>query len=54
VRDEDAPIAILGVLAQRISLALRNQARTDEAGLHAYFNFRSVSEQQKLQDPAWN
>jgi hypothetical protein len=54
VRDEDAPIAILGVLAQRISLALMNDARTHENGLHAYFNYRTVSEQQKLQDPAWN
>jgi hypothetical protein len=54
VRDEAAPIARLKELAQRISLSLRNEARTDENDLHAYFNFRSVSEQQELRDPSWN
>jgi len=54
VRDEAAPIARLKVLDKRISIALRNEARTDENDLHAYFNYRTVSEQQELRDPSWN
>lgn len=53
VRDEAAPIAHLREFAQRISIALMDAARTDENGLHAYFNFRSVSEQARLHDPDW-
>jgi hypothetical protein len=53
VHDEEAPAARLHELAQRLSVALMNDARTDENGLHAYFNFRSVSEQEKLRDPDW-
>ena len=30
-----------------------NEAKTDEHGLYAYFDFRSAAEQAKLQDPAW-
>jgi hypothetical protein len=52
VRDESAPVAELLRLSRRISVALMNEARTDENDLRAYFNYRSVSEQQKLQDPA--
>ena len=40
-------------VAQRVSLKLMNEAKTDESGLHAYFNFRSRSEQAKLKEPAW-
>ena len=54
VRDEDAPIAHLWELSRRLSVALMNEARTDENDLRAIFNYRSVSEQQKLQDPAWD
>jgi len=54
VRDEAAPISHLKELAQRLSIALMNAARTDENDLRAYFRYRSVSEQQKLQDPAWD
>jgi hypothetical protein len=42
VRDEDAPIPRLRELSQRLSIALMNQARTDENGPQAYFRFRSV------------
>ena len=54
VSDEAAPNAILRELAQRLAIALMNEARTDENGLHAYFDFRSLSEQQKLRDPDWD
>jgi hypothetical protein len=30
-----------------------NEAKTDENGLYSYFDFRTVSEQNALQDPAW-
>ena len=30
-----------------------NEVRSDEIGFHAYFNFRSESEQAKLNEPAW-
>jgi hypothetical protein len=53
VRDEAAPIAHLREFAQRISIALMDAAHTDENGLHAYFDFRSVSEQARLHDPDW-
>jgi hypothetical protein len=54
VRDEAAPLARLREFAQRISIALMNAARTDENGLHAYFDFRSASEQASLRDPDWD
>lgn len=54
VRDEDAPVAILFEHSQRLSLALMNGVRTYENGLNAYFNYRSVSEQEKLRDPDWD
>ena len=40
-------------IAQRVSLRLMDEAKTDESGLHAYFSFRSRSEQAKLKEPAW-
>jgi len=45
--------ATLSEVAQRISMRLADEARTDEIGLHAYFNFRSESEQAAIKDPAW-
>ena len=53
VRDEAAPIVHLREFAHRISIALMDAARTDENGLHAYFDFRSVSEQARLHEPDW-
>ena len=40
-------------VAQRVSLKLMDEAKTDESGLQAYFSFRSRSEQAKLKEPAW-
>jgi hypothetical protein len=53
VRDESALIERLREFSMRISIALMNAARTDENGLHAYFNFRSVSEQARHRNPDW-
>ena len=54
VRDDAAPINHLKDLARRLSIALMNEVRTDENGLRSVFNYRTVSEQQELQDPAWD
>src|ERR1035441_1453351 len=48
VRDEAAPMGRLLELSDRISMSLLNEAKTDEMGLYSYFDFRSVSEQLKL------
>jgi hypothetical protein len=54
VRDEAAPVKRLVELWRTITVALRNDARTYENGLQAYFTFRSISEQQELGDPDWD
>lgn len=53
VADEVADKPKLSDLAQKIALKLMNEVKTDEQGLHAYFNFRSLSEQAHLNEPAW-
>lgn len=53
LRDKSARTDKLREVAQRIALKIMNEARTDQNGLHAYFNFRSQSEHAKLKDPAW-
>jgi len=40
-------------VAQRVTLKLMNEVKTDQKGVHAYFNFRSRSEQEEMKDPAW-
>ncbi len=51
--DEATRPARLRHAAQRIALTLMNHLRTDENGVHAYFNFRSQSEAARIDDPAW-
>jgi hypothetical protein len=44
----------LADITGRIATALFNEIRPIENwGLHPYFNFRSVSEQQRRKDPEW-
>jgi len=43
----------LRFVAQHVALTLMNQLKTDENGVHAYFNFRSQSEVAGTKDPAW-
>ncbi len=38
---------------QRVTSTVFLEVRPDELGLQRYFNFRSVSEQAKLQEEAW-
>jgi hypothetical protein len=40
-------------IAQRVTLLLMNEVRSEEFGLHAYFNFRSESEQKALRESDW-
>jgi hypothetical protein len=51
--DEAARKAKLSETAQTITLALLREVNAEEQGLHAYFNFRSLSEISKLNEPAW-
>jgi hypothetical protein len=51
VRDELVSIDVLRPLAIRLSITLMNEVRTDDYGLRASLDFRSVPEQQKLRNP---
>jgi phosphoribosylaminoimidazole-succinocarboxamide synthase len=51
--DEASRPARLRFVAQHVALALMNALKTDEKGVHAYFNFRSQSEVASIKDPAW-
>lgn len=51
--DEASSPAKLRFVTQHIALTLMNQLKTDENGVHAYFNFRSQSEVVHIKDPAW-
>lgn len=51
--DESSRPARLRHAVQRIALTLMNHLKTDENGVHAYFNFRSQSEAAHINDPAW-
>ncbi len=51
--DEASSPARLRFVTQHIALTLMNQLKTDENGVHAYFNFRSQSEVASIKDAAW-
>ena len=51
--DEASHPARLRFVAQNVALTLMNQLKTDENGVHAYFNFRNQSEVAGTKDPAW-
>jgi len=51
--DETARKPRLSETAQMVALILMREVKADEQGLHAYFNFRSLSEQAQLNEPAW-
>ena len=53
IADEAARRPKLSDVAQVVALKLMNEVKTDEQGIHAYFNFRSQSEQAQLNEPAW-
>ena len=43
----------LSETAQRVSVTILNEVNAEELGLHSYFNFRSLSEQNQINEPAW-
>jgi hypothetical protein len=43
----------LRFVTQHVALTLMSELKTDENGVHAYFNFRSQSEVADTEDPAW-
>ena len=51
--DEASRPARLRLVTQHVALTLMNQLKTDENGVHTYFNFRSESEVTGTKDPAW-
>jgi hypothetical protein len=51
--DEASRPARLRFVTQHVALTLINQLKTDENGVHAYFNFRSQSEVANIKDPTW-
>jgi hypothetical protein len=53
LRDKSAKPSKLREVAHRVALKILNEAKTEQSGLYAYFNFRSQSEHVKLRDPAW-
>lgn len=53
ISDEASRKSRLHEVAQRVASTVLEKVRPDELGLQVYFNFRSVSEQQKLREAAW-
>ena len=51
--DEASRPARLRFVTQHVAFTLMNQLKTDENGVHAYFNFRSQSEVAGTSDPGW-
>jgi hypothetical protein len=51
--DEAARPKRLREVSQRVQDKIRKAIKSDELGLFAYFNFRSVSEQSEMNDPGW-
>jgi hypothetical protein len=51
--DEASRPTRLRHVVQRIALILMDHLKTDDNGVHAYFNFRSQSEAARINDPAW-
>lgn len=51
--DQAAAKPKISDVAQAIALVLTQEVRPEEKGLHAYFNFRSLSELSSINEPAW-
>ncbi|MEZ5353981.1 MAG: hypothetical protein R2762_15185 [Bryobacteraceae bacterium] len=51
--DEAAKPKRLQKVAQSVAMKLAREVDVESFGLHAYLNFRSKSEQDKLNEPAW-
>ena len=53
VLTDDAAKRRLGEVADNVRRGTRRDLDFDQLGVWVYHNFRSVSEQAKLQEPAW-
>jgi hypothetical protein len=53
LRDEAAKKSKLAGIAERIMFILRREVKPEDHGLQAYFNFRTLSEQNEINEPAW-
>jgi hypothetical protein len=51
--DEASREAQLREVTQRVERTILDEVQPQELGLQWYFNFRSLSEQEELQEPAW-
>ena len=51
--DAASKISKLGEIAERIQFTVDDKVKPDELGLNSYFNFRSLSEQNEINEPAW-
>jgi hypothetical protein len=51
--DEASREAQLSEVTERVARTMLNEVKVEESGLQWYFNFRSLSEQEELQEPAW-
>jgi hypothetical protein len=51
--DQASSRSHLHAVARKVRSTIFNEVKPDELGLQAYFNFRSESEQAKLQEEAW-
>jgi hypothetical protein len=51
--DAASRVANLRDVTQRVSRRIEAEVGPDKLGLEAYFNFRSVSEQRTMKEPAW-
>jgi hypothetical protein len=51
--DDVAKMPALIDVVQNAKDILRREVRAEESGLHAYFNFRSLSEQSEMPEAAW-
>ncbi len=43
----------LDEIDRRVKLTVLHEVQAEELGLHSYFNFRTLSELEALQEPAW-
>ena len=43
----------LNEITERIEFTIGEKVKADDLGLNSYFNFRSLSEQNEVNDPAW-
>jgi hypothetical protein len=51
--DDASKESKLGEITRRVINTVRNEVMPEELSLNSYFNFRSLSEYNELNDPAW-